>query len=309
MYKATKFSVRKIGLVIKHDQPEAARLALIIGRFILSKGLSVVFAKESASVARSMAVSFESRKSKKPRIRIVTKEKLPSIVDLIVVFGGDGTYLSIARLVKEKGVPVMGVNMGRLGFLTEIKETEAREALEQIIEEKPTLTSERAVLDVSLKRNNKSIYRGLAVNDVVVSKGAIARIIGLEVSINGKPITLVRSDGVIVSTPTGSTAYSLAAGGPIVEPSVPAMTLTTICPHSLTLRPLVIPDTSEIEIKLNHRPGHVLLTIDGQDAVNMKEGDVVTVRRSKQHSLKLISSPTRDYFSLLHEKLKFGMRS
>jgi NAD+ kinase len=118
----------------------------------------------------------------------------------------------------------------------------------------------------------------------------------------------VRADGIIVSTPTGSTAYSLAAGGPILEPTLPALIMTPICPHSLTQRPLVIPDHSEIQICLNHRPGHVLLTLDGQDAVDMSEDDVVTVRRLKKHSLKLISSPTRDYFALLREKLKFGMR-
>jgi NAD+ kinase len=146
------------------------------------------------------------------------------------------------------------------------------------------------------------------VNDAVISKGAIARIIGIQIWVNDKWVHNIRADGIIVSTTTGSTAYSLAAGGPIVEPSVPALVMTPICPHSLTLRPLVIPDTSVVRMCLNHRPGHVLLTLDGQDAVDMKEDDIVTIRRFKKHSLKIVSSPTRDYFSLLREKLKFGIR-
>jgi NAD+ kinase len=131
----------------------------------------------------------------------------------------------------------------------------------------------------------------------------------MEISVNGEWVHSMRADGIIISTPTGSTAYSLAAGGPIIEPSLRALVMTPICPHSLTQRPVVIPDTSIVEICLNHRPGHVLLTLDGQDAVTMKEGDIVTIRRFKKHSLRLISSPTRDYFGLLREKLNFGMRN
>jgi NAD+ kinase len=130
----------------------------------------------------------------------------------------------------------------------------------------------------------------------------------MNVRINGRPVTNVRADGIIISTPTGSTAYSLAAGGPILEPTLQALVLTPICPHSLTQRPLVVPDDSVIEVCLNQRPGHVLLTLDGQDAVDMKEDDIVTIKRFKKHSLQLISSPTRDYFTVLREKLKFGLR-
>jgi NAD+ kinase len=227
---------------------------------------------------------------------------------LIVVVGGDGTYLSIARLMRDRSVPVMGINMGQLGFLTEIKRSEAHDILAEILCGKPAIISERALLEVTLARMGKIIFQGPVVNDAVVSKGAIARIIDLDIAINGSWVHSVRADGIIVSTPTGSTAYSLAAGGPIIEPSVPALVLTAICPHSLTQRPLVIPDTSEVQILLKRRPGHVLMTLDGQDAVDMKEDDIVTIRRFKKHSLKLISSPTRDYFQLLREKLKFGIR-
>jgi NAD+ kinase len=239
---------------------------------------------------------------------VIEKTELVDICHLIVVLGGDGTFLSIARLMKKRSVPVLGVNMGQLGFLTEIKKNEAAETIASILEGKPFKVKERALLDVTLYRKGKPVFNGPVVNDAVISKGAIARIIGLEISVNGKWVHNVRADGIIVSTPTGSTAYSLAAGGPVIEPSIPALILTAICPHSLTQRPLVIPDTSTIEIRLLHRPGHVFLTLDGQDAVDLKEGDAVAIQRLQSHSLKLVSSPTRDYYGLLREKLKFGMR-
>lgn len=298
---------KKIGFVIKRKQPEAAELAREVGRFILDRGLQLFFAKESAEVARDLAKEVSPKLRK--RIHIVEKNELARFTELIAVFGGDGTFLSIARLMKTKSVPILGVNMGQLGFLTEIKRTEAIPTLEQILSGVPPVISERALLEITLRRNNKVIFQGPVVNDVVISKGAIARIIGLEVAVNGKWVHQVRADGIIVSTPTGSTAYSLAAGGPIIEPSLGALVLTPICPHSLTQRPLVLPDTSAIQICLNHRPGHVLLTLDGQDAVSMQEDDVVVIRRFRKHTLQLISSPTRDYFSVLREKLKFGMRN
>lgn len=291
--------VSKIGFVIKHQKPEATALALELARFSLERGYQVFFAEESAPAARKL----------KPQAKIVSKPHLVDVTDLIVVLGGDGTYLSIARLMHERSVPVMGVNMGQLGFLTEIKREEALTTLADIMAGKPPIISKRALLEVTLERKRKTIFHGPVVNDAVVSKGAIARIIGMEISVNGKWVHNVRADGLIVSTPTGSTAYSLAAGGPIIEPSLAALVMTPISPHSLTQRPLVIPDNSKVQIRLDHRPGHVLLTLDGQDVVDMKEGDVVTVRRFKKHSLQLISSPTRDYFALLREKLKFGMRS
>ncbi|MCM2276837.1 MAG: NAD(+)/NADH kinase [Oligoflexia bacterium] len=299
-------SIKQIGFVIKHKQEEAAALALELARLSLSRGVRVAFPSESAELGRALSKEFPLKERK--RIQVLEKEKLPEACDLLAVLGGDGTFLSIARLMRKRTVPIMGVNMGQLGFLTEIKRSEALATLEELIEgAKPTLR-ERALLEVTLKRDNKVIFQGPVVNDAVISKGAIARIIGLQIGINGRWVHNVRADGIIVSTPTGSTAYSLAAGGPIIEPSLAALVLTPICPHSLTHRPLVVSDREEIQIRLDHRPGHVLLTLDGQDAIDMKENDLVIVRRFKKHSLLLISSPTRDYFSLLREKLKFGMR-
>lgn len=282
-------------------------MAMELATFVLARAAAVAFADESRELAREFIRNIAPHDRK--RVLIVPKIRLVDRTDLIVVLGGDGTYLSIARLMRGRSVPVMGVNMGQLGFLTEIKKSEAIDALSHIMDGQAPRINERALLEVTLKRRNRIVFQGPVVNDAVISKGAIARIIGLEISVDNRWVHNVRADGIIVSTPTGSTAYSLAAGGPIIEPSLQALVLTPICPHSLTQRPLVISDRAEIEIRLQHRPGHVLLTLDGQDAVDMREDDLVIVRRFKKHSLKLISSPTRDYFSLLREKLKFGMRA
>jgi len=305
MKKSDALKIKKIGLVIKHHQPKAAEFAAQVAEFILFKKVQIYFAQESQSLAKTLIKTLLHGPK---MVKIVPKEELVDHCDLIVVLGGDGTFLSIARLMKNHSTPVMGINMGQLGFLAEIKKHEAIQTLGDIIDGIPPLIQERALLEVTLVRKNRVVFQGPVVNDAVISKGAIARIIGIQIWVNDKWVHNIRADGIIVSTTTGSTAYSLAAGGPIVEPSVPALVVTPICPHSLTLRPLVIPDTSIVRICLNHRPGHVLLTLDGQDAVDMKEDDVVTIRRFKKHSLKIISSPTRDYFSLLREKLKFGVR-
>jgi NAD+ kinase len=297
---------RKIGFVVKHHHPEAEALAADLARFILEQGRTVYFATESKALADQFTRKLPPKL--RSRVKVCEKPKLVDLTDLIIVLGGDGTFLSIARLMHNRSTPVLGVNMGQLGFLTEIKRSEVHQVLTHILDGKRFAVKERALLEVTLHRKGKVIFRGPVVNDAVISKGAIARIIGLQIAVNGRWAHDVRADGIIVSTPTGSTAYSLAAGGPIIEPSLPAVVLTPICPHSLTQRPIVIPDTDEIQLFLNHRPGHVYLTLDGQDAVDLKEDDIVTVRRFKKHVLKLVSSPTRDYFALLREKLKFGMR-
>lgn len=304
--------VRRVGLILKHHHPEAEQLAIQISDFLLSKNRKIILAEENRPLAKRLIkkIGLGSRLSKGSfsPVSVVEKPDLPSSCDLIVVLGGDGTFLSIARLIRKESIPILGVNLGQLGFLTEFRKEEAISTLDAILHGAPPLISERALLDVTLIRDEKIIHSGPVVNDAVISKGAIARIIGMEVSVNNQWVHTFRADGVIVSTPTGSTAYALAAGGPIVEPHVPALIVAPICPHSLTLRPLIISDTSEIRIRLNHRPGHVLLTLDGQDVIDMKEGDVVVVKRFERHSLKLVTSATRDYYCLLREKLKFGVR-
>ncbi|HAR41124.1 MAG TPA: NAD(+) kinase [Bdellovibrionales bacterium] len=298
-----RLKIRNIGIVVRHHQPLADAFAMDLAQFILSRGYRVLLADESLSAVAALKQSFGSK------IKVVAKGRLPELVDLVIVLGGDGTFLSIARLMHSHSIPIFGINMGQLGFLTEIKKAEAIGLLGDLMSGSPAKISYRSLLEVTLKRKNKTIFSGPVVNDTVISKGAIARIIGLSVLVNGHWVHDVRADGIIVATPTGSTAYSLAAGGPIIEPSLNAIVMSPICPHSLTQRPLVISGDSEIQILLKDRPGHVLLTLDGQDAIDMKEDDVVTVRRFRKHQLQLISSPSRDFYSILREKLNFGMRN
>lgn len=302
----TPKKLRAIGFVLKLHQSEASAAALEFAQFLLKSGCQIFFAQESHLVAEELRRQVDLRW--KEKIHLIEKNKMAEQVNLIAVIGGDGTFLSIARLMRKHEVPIIGINMGHLGFLTEFKKEEAEVALRELIKGKSFPMQNRALFEVTVKRKNKTIFQGPVVNDAVISKGAIARIIGLEIGINGKWVHNLRADGIIVSTPTGSTAYSLAAGGPIVEPSLKAMILTPICPHSLTHRPLIIPDYFSVKICLSHLPGHVLLTLDGQDTVDLKEEDLVLVKKFGHHPLKLISSSNRDYFGLLREKLKFGVR-
>ena len=196
--------------------------------------------------------------------------------------------------------------MGTLGFLTEVRKEEVYDALNKILAQPEIKCSERVMLEVSLIRKGKVILKSLVVNDAVISKGAIARVIGIKVDVNGEWANTVRADGIIVSTPTGSTAYSLSAGGPIIMPSLGCMLLTPICPHGLTQRTLVLTDNVTVDLTLDHMPGHVYLTLDGQEAIDLKNGDLVQVTRFKKHRLKVVKAPNRDYFTLLREKLNFG---
>ena len=288
-------SNKVIGFVIKHHHAEASLLGSELLKELLARGVTVRVADESPDFI-----------AKNKGVIATPKAQLVEECDWIIVLGGDGTFLSVARLMREKSVPVVGINLGQLGFLTEIKRSEALETVRAMLDGKPQNISQRALLEVRVMREGKPIFEGPVVNDAVISKGAIARIIGLDVAVDGNWAHSVRADGLIVSTPTGSTAYSLAAGGPIVEPSVPALILTPICPHSLTQRPLVISDRSQISICLKDRPGQVLLTLDGQDVIDLKENDVVEIRKFQKHTLQLVSSSQRNYFGVLREKFSFG---
>lgn len=304
--------VKTIGFVVKHHHPGAKALALEIGEDLARRGYAIVFSTESqecaASLLQDLRSKTASRGSKMGKVTAVAKPKLVDLCDLIVVLGGDGTLLSIARLMRKRSVPLLGINMGTLGFLTEVNHLDAKKVLDAILDGKKPLIQERTLLECTFMRGNKVVFQGPIVNDVVISKGAIARIISIRVALNGKAVNTVRADGLILSTPTGSTAYSLAAGGPILEPSVGGVILAPICPHSLTQRPIVMSDRNEIELSLTQQPGEVVLTLDGQDVFEMKKEDRVIVRRFAKHPLRLISTPGRDYFSLLREKLSFGTK-
>jgi NAD+ kinase len=299
--------VKTIGFVVKHHHSGAKNLALSMAEDLVRRGYSVIFSTESQDCASALVDNLKKKKlSKGGKTSSVAKPKLPDLCDLIVVLGGDGTLLSIARLMRNRSVPLLGINMGTLGFLTEVNHLDATKTLNAILDGKQPLIQERTLLEVTFKRGNKILFQGPVVNDVVISKGSIARIISIRVTVNGKIANIVRADGLILSTPTGSTAYSLAAGGPILEPALPALIMAPICPHSLTQRPIVMSNRNEIELSLDHQPGEVVLTLDGQDVFEMKKTDRVIVNRFAKHKLQLITTPGRDYFSLLREKLSFG---
>jgi NAD+ kinase len=225
---------------------------------------------------------------------------------MIIVLGGDGTLLSVARLVRDYEVPILGVNLGGLGFLTEITLEELYRVLERVVQGDFT-TDERVVLNASVIRRGERMAEFIVLNDAVINKGALARIIDLETTINGEYLTTFKSDGLILSTPTGSTAYNLSAGGPIVYPSLHCIIITPICPHTLTNRPIVIPDDVEIRATLKTKQQEVILTLDGQLGFTLEFEDVVEVKKAEGHIL-LIKSPYRHYFEVLREKLKWGGR-
>jgi NAD+ kinase len=225
---------------------------------------------------------------------------------MIIVLGGDGTLLSVARLVRDYEVPILGVNLGGLGFLTEITLEELYRVVERVVQGDFT-TDERVVLNASVIRRGERMAEFIVLNDAVINKGALARIIDLETTINGEYLTTFKSDGLILSTPTGSTAYNLSAGGPIVYPSLHCIIITPICPHTLTNRPIVIPDDVEIRATLKTKQQEVILTLDGQLGFTLEFEDVVEVKKAEGHIL-LIKSPYRHYFEVLREKLKWGGR-
>lgn len=295
-----KTKIGKVGIIIKHHHQDAALLAVELTHLLVNRGITVFLCDESVKVLKSITGVG------KRTVKLVKKSELADKTDLIIVLGGDGTYLSAARLMTQKSIPILGVNMGTLGFLTEVRKDEMHDVINRILLTGKLSLSERVMLEAKVIRKGKVIFQDLVVNDAVVSKGAIARIIGVKIDVNGEWANTVRADGMIISTPTGSTAYSLAAGGPIVMPQLGCMLLTPICPHGLTQRTLVLPDEVTVDLTLEHMPGHVYLTIDGQNGLDLKDGDLIRISRFKKHKLKIVKAPKRDYFSLLREKLNFG---
>ena len=228
------------------------------------------------------------------------RSDLASLCDLILLFGGDGTFLSVAASAVEHGVPIAGVNLGNMGFLTDIKKETLRDDLTSILLSGNPTRSLRSVLKI-----NGCLPPSVALNDLVLNKGNISRMVELKLEIDGLPVARIEGDGLIVATPTGSTAYSLSAGGPILTPQVKGLVVTPICPHSLTFRPLVVPDHSRIEITLLSQMENVYLTIDGQRVFNMLPGDRCRIETDPR-PLQIISGKNLSYFTILREKLNWG---
>ena len=239
--------------------------------------------------------------------QIVDRAAMPEYKpSLVIVLGGDGTLLSVARVFAETGTPILGVNLGNLGFLTEIRLADLYSTLEGWCADCHTLDA-RAMLHAEMFRGGQMHTKFRALNEVVVSKGEIARMGDFAVELEGKAVARFRADGVIVSTPTGSTAYTLAANGPILTPNVDALVVTPICPHLLTLRPIVVPGTASLTVRVESVPNQCLLTVDGQQAIEMRLGDEVRCRRSN-HAVKLVRLKESGFFEALRSKLSWGER-
>ena len=281
--------IRTVGLVVKRDRPRAARLARRMMRWLGRHRVRVLMDAE-ANIPGALTRS---------------KDALAREADVLVVLGGDGTLLSLARRTQRR-VPILGINMGELGFLTEVTEREAMPMLERILGGRYEL-DRRMTLTAAVTRKGQVARRSRALNDVVITNGALARIIEFTVLVDGHLLATYRADGVIVATPTGSTAYSLSAGGPIVEPTVEVLLVCPICPHTLSNRPVVLPPDAVVRIAVAEREQDALLTIDGQEGMPLAGGDVVEVRRDRA-PVALVRSPDRTYYDVLRSKLGWGAR-
>jgi NAD+ kinase len=285
--------VTRVGLVAKPDAAGAPDALARLIQWLGARGLPMVLEKETAGLAPTAALA------------TALKSDLAAQVDLLVVLGGDGTLLSMARAVGDLGVPILGVNLGDLGFLTATTLDEMLPAVEAALAGRMAV-DERMLLAARLVRGGATVGVYAALNDVVITKSAMSRIISLQVSVEGGHATSYRADGLIVSTPTGSTAYCLSAGGPILFPTMDAVVLVPIASHTLTNRPIVLPATQRIEVTLM-TDQEVMLTVDGQVGVRLRERDTVVIEKASARA-RLVRFPRTDFFTVLRTKLKWGER-
>jgi len=285
--------VKRIGVVAKAGAVRARPVIAELAAWLAARGHAVVLEKETAGLVPAAAAPS------------VGKPELPGQVDLIVVLGGDGTLLSMARAVGDQGTPLLGVNLGGLGFLTATTLEEMLPALEAWLAGRMAV-EERMTLAARVLRQGEALGEYAALNDVVITKAAMSRIIDFSVSVDGQFATSYRADGLIISTPTGSTAYSLSAGGPILWPGMDAIVLTPICSHTLTNRPIVVPGAQRVEVTIL-TDEEVMVTMDGQVGVNLRARDAVEVRQAAAR-IRLVRFPEQSFFSVLRAKLKWGER-
>jgi len=285
--------IKEIGIVTKTSSPHSDEVMGKLVPWLAGHGVRVRMQEDYRGLADGNSIA-------------VPREHVPDGVDMVLVLGGDGTLLSVARLLEGTEQPILGINLGSLGFLTELGLEELFGSLEKVLRGEYTIEP-RVRLEASLHREGEEIGHYQVLNDVVINKGALARIIDLEVYVNEQKVTNYQADGLIVSTPTGSTAYSLAAGGPIIEPTLDVIVISPICPHTLTNRPLVIPGGSMVELCLLSDSGAVFLTLDGQEGTRLNQGDKVRVRAS-ENKVNLIRTGVRNFYDVLSTKLHWGHR-
>lgn len=292
--------MRAVGVVAKARLERAAEHLAQIASWLEARSIVTVFDRDTAALAATAGAA--------ATFRVVDKDELPRQVDLIVVLGGDGTLLGTAgRIAKAKSdIPILGVNFGSLGFLTEVTLPEMLPSLASAVDGTAQM-EERMMLHVTVDARGQCVADRIVLNDVVVTQGALSRIIELSVFVDGESMMRVKADGLIIASPTGTTAYNLSAGGPIVHPQVDGLTITPIAPHTLTNRPVVVPGSSEIRIQplIHDEQSEVFATFDGQSLEPLQADSVVTVRRSEKR-LRLIRASARGYFQVLREKLRWG---
>lgn len=282
--------MKKIGIIAKNI-PEALKAAKKLRAWLESRGKKVFVDHETAVALKMQGYD---------------RTEIPALVEMLIVLGGDGTLLSAARHVADAhtDVPIFGVNLGSLGFMAEVSLDELYDNLEKAIAGRLE-NEERMMLSASVIRSGKRLARYRVLNDAVINKGALARMMELRISVNDSHLTTLRADGLIVATPTGSTAYSLSAGGPIIHPTIHCFVVTPICPHTLSNRPIALPDTVVVAVCLTSMSEDVSLTLDGQIGFPLVPNDVVEIKRSR-YKMKLIKHPAKSYYDILRTKLKWG---
>ena len=288
--------IKRIGIVLKPHQPDALKTICELVTWLDERRIELVGGPE---IERER-IEHETGCA----IMEVPREEIAATADLMLVLGGDGTMIATARLVGDREVPVLGVNYGGLGYLAEFRIEELYHALESILSGNFRL-DKRVMLDVELKRGDVSVTRNRVLNDVVINKSALARIIEIETYLNRYFVNSFRADGLIISTPTGSTAYNLSAGGPVIFPSMNAVVITPICPFTLSNRPIVVPDDATIELLLKTDQEEVTLTLDGQVGFELNVEDRVVIRKSSV-TFNLVQPSNRNYFDVLRDKLRWG---
>ncbi len=283
-------------MLVKPHHPEAVETICRLLEYLTARGIELVAGPrvERAAVEARAGCALE----------VLDYEQLAASVDLIVVLGGDGTMIATARLLDNRDVPVIGINYGNLGYLTEVSVEEMTGALDAALAGDYQL-DRRMMLTAEMTRGSEQLLRNRVLNDVVISKSALARIIEIETWLDGQFVNCFRADGLIVSTPTGSTAYNLSAGGPVIYPSMNAIVITPICPHTLSNRPIVVPDDAEVELILKTAKEEVALTLDGQVGYPMEKDDRVVITKSRT-TFNLVQPINRNYFEVLRGKLRWG---
>ena len=280
--------MKKIGLVVKSDT-KANKKAVELERWLRSRKIEIVRKKNVESGQKNAADSISPA---------------PSDLDCIFVLGGDGTFLSAVRWIGDRDIPILGIKFGEVGFLAEIAEEDLYKAAEKVLKGDFILRP-RMRLSVRVGRRNETLAQETVLNDVVINRGALARLAHIETYINDLYLTTYSADGLIVATPTGSTAYSLAAGGPVIHPAVPGIILTPICPFTLTNRPLIVPESANIKIRLAKGASDIVLTFDGQKGLEINDQDEIVIQKGP-HPIHLITLPERQYFDILKNKLKWS---